>query len=353
MNKKITRIIGYVLAIAIFAAGLCVYLFPFVNRAVTKNNIDDRLNSFRYIRVVDNGVKNDENSTENTTDNTVENNTENVTDSIQAPTIPYDKSEVDKHKYDLLYDALADYNQKIYANNQSGLQDAWSYEQAPFDLTKYGIYNNILAELRIPAMDCDVPLYLGATMNNMAWGAAQLGQTSMPIGGENTNCVIAAHRGCANGKFFLEIQNMKIGDRVYLDNLWETLTYEVTDIKVISPDEINKVLIQKGKDMVTLITCHPYPQNYQRYVVYCERTTNKASTQTPEEIVETDTTTEPTTEPQVLNVDNSSQAFIEVEKILVVAVPVFLLLLAFVLFVLRAKRKNKKKQYDIANNSCR
>lgn len=328
MNKKITRIMCYILAFMIFAVGLSVYLFPLVNRAITKDNIDFNLNSFRYIRAVDNG--------ENSVRNTTQNAEHNEKDLSKAPVIPYDKSNVDLHKYDLLYEALGDYNQKIFANGQSGLKDAWAYEQAPFDLTKYGIDNNILAELRIPAIDCDLPLYLGATMYNMAWGAAQLGQTSMPIGGKNTNCVIAAHRGCSNGKFFLEIQKMKIGDKVYLDNLWETLTYKVTEIKVIAPDEINKVLIQKDKDMVTLITCHPYPQNYQRYVVYCERTTDDV----PDE---NKTATEPTqNNSEIADIDNSSEKFIRLEEILVVLVPVLLALLTLVLGILRYISTKKK-----------
>lgn len=49
------------------------------------------------------------------------------------------------------------------------------------------------------------------------------------------------------------------------------MTYKVERIEVISPDEIDKIRIQEGKDMVTLVTCHPYPHNYQRYLVYCER----------------------------------------------------------------------------------
>jgi len=70
---------------------------------------------------------------------------------------------------------------------------------------------------------------------------------------------------------FREIEKLKIGDEIFITNLWETMTYKVEKIEIISPDEINKIRIQEGKDMVTLVTCHPYPHNYQRYLVYCER----------------------------------------------------------------------------------
>ncbi len=64
---------------------------------------------------------------------------------------------------------------------------------------------------------------------------------------------------------------MQIGDEIIIDNYWEQLKYNVYEIKVIYPTESEQVLIQEGKDMLTLITCHPYRNNYQRYVVYCRR----------------------------------------------------------------------------------
>ncbi len=102
-------------------------------------------------------------------------------------------------------------------------------------------------------------------------GAAQLTETSMPIGGNNTNMAVVAHRGYSYAKMFREIEKLKIGDEIFITNFWETMTYKVERIEVISPDEIDKIRIQEGKDMVTLVTCHPYPHNYQRYLVYCER----------------------------------------------------------------------------------
>lgn len=173
--------------------------------------------------------------------------------------------------YETLYRDMQTYNAEIYRNRQSGLQDAWSYEQPPFSLAEYGVVEEAVGYLTIEAMDLHLPLYLGASRNNLAKGAAVLGNTSMPIGGENTNCVIAGHRGWQGIPMFLDIQNLQPGDTVVLDNLWETLTYTVTEIRIIRPDEIDAVKIQDGRDLLTLVTCHPYPHNTQRYLVYCER----------------------------------------------------------------------------------
>ncbi len=87
------------------------------------------------------------------------------------------------------------YNESIFADKQDGLCDPWSYQAPVFDLAEYGIEDGIVGILSIPKMDLELPIYLGATAEHLAGGAAQLSQTSMPIGGNNTNCVLAGHRG--------------------------------------------------------------------------------------------------------------------------------------------------------------
>ena len=105
----------------------------------------------------------------------------------------------------------------------------------------------------------------------MKKGAVHLTETSYPIGGENTNCVIAAHRGYSKTAMFRDIEALEVGDPVYIENFREELEYEVVKTKVIAPSDIEEILIQKGKDMLTLITCHPYRHNHKRYVVFCEK----------------------------------------------------------------------------------
>ena len=122
------------------------------------------------------------------------------------------------------------------------------------------------------AKQLEMPIYLGATNSHLAAGAAQLSQTSIPIGGNNTNSVIAGHRGYSGASYFRYVPDLKIGDKVIITNLWEELTYVVVDTDIIAPNEVEKVLIQEGRDMITLITCHPYASGgKQRYVIYCER----------------------------------------------------------------------------------
>ena len=169
--------------------------------------------------------------------------------------------------------AMEAHNLYLYKSGQSSLSDPWSYQQQVFDLSQYGLEGETVAVLRIDRLELELPVFLGATMDHMARGAAQLSQTSMPIGGVNTNCVIAGHCGWTGAAFFRYLSTVQIGDEIVLTNLWEELHYTVADIKIINPTDVDKILIQEGRDLLTLLTCHPYGTGGRyRLVVYCERT---------------------------------------------------------------------------------
>ncbi len=179
----------------------------------------------------------------------------------------------DAEKIGKMYQIGKSYNQKIFNNGQVGLVDAWSYETAPSTLQ--GI-QGVFGTIKIPKMKVNLPLYVGASEKNLIKGAAILGQTSLPMGGENTNCVIAGHRGYQGIPYFREIERLKTNDKVIVTNPWETLTYRVERIKIIRPGDVEEIKIQSGKEMVTLLTCHPYRTHGKyRYVVYCVRDRGK------------------------------------------------------------------------------
>ena len=106
-----------------------------------------------------------------------------------------------------------------------------------------------------------------------AAGAAVMGQTSLPIGGSDTNCVLAGHRGWNGAAYFLYINQLEPGDTVTVTNLWETLNYQVKETRIIDPNDVEAILIQPGHELLTLLTCHPPASGgKQRYLVFCERT---------------------------------------------------------------------------------
>ena len=178
-----------------------------------------------------------------------------------------------EQQYPELLAALQEYNRQLYAEKQSSLIDLEACEEPAADLTAYGIEDEIIGVLEMPTMELTMPVYLGASDGHLAAGAAVLGSTSAPIGGDSTNCVIAGHRGWRGADYFRHIDKLAVGDEVRITNLWETLTYTVADIQIIQPHEVEKIKIQPNRDLLTLITCHPYASGgRQRYVAYCERT---------------------------------------------------------------------------------
>ena len=176
--------------------------------------------------------------------------------------------------YTELRRAMFEYNEKLYLSGQSGLIDQLSYEKPDFLLSDYGIDSDILGYITIPAIDIKLPIYNGASKENMAKGAAYLAHTSLPVGGENTNCVIAAHNRYNGIYMFQRITELDEGDEIYITNLWETLVYKVTETKVIAPDDSRNIYIQGNRSLVTLSTCYPYPDNDKRYLVYAELVKN-------------------------------------------------------------------------------
>ena len=192
---------------------------------------------------------------------------------LPTTTVIIDSVEPGKVKpYPELWEDMVRYNQSIAAQGQSGLSCAYDYQKASFRLADYGLPDEIFGVLSIPTIDLEMPIYLGATEQHMADGAAHLSQTSLPIGGMDTNSVIAGHRGYSGASYFRYLDQLHVGDRVSVTNLWETLNYRVCEIRIIGPSDVEEILIQPGRELLTLLTCHPYASGgRQRYVVYCER----------------------------------------------------------------------------------
>ena len=248
------RILKAMVAVAmvlVFLIGFAICAFPFIQNIVTDYQLTEEAQTFLDRLDPD---------TEHT-DNTIP----DITEPSEAP-----------REHEALWEDMLAYNRQIWVEKQEGLCDPWSYQQPSFTLGEYGLDEEVFGVITIPAINLEMPLYLGATPSHLAKGAAQLSQTSLPIGGMNTNCVIAGHRGFNGAIYFRNVPELKIGDEVIITNLWETMTYTVTETQVILPNEVDQILIQEGRDMITLLTCHPYASGgIQRFLVFCDRITKE------------------------------------------------------------------------------
>ena len=178
----------------------------------------------------------------------------------------------EEREYPELWDAMVAYNESIYAENQSGMVNLQSFEKQSFVLQNYGLEDEVFGVISVPVIELSMPIYLGASRANMAIGAALMTETSLPIGTPNSNAVICGHRGWNGASYFLHIDKIQIGDTVTITNLWEELEYTVVSTKIITPYDLDAVKIQEGKEMITLLSCHPVASGgKQRYLVFCER----------------------------------------------------------------------------------
>lgn len=198
------------------------------------------------------------------------NATENIVSPEEAPPKEPSSEEVN---YAELLEAMTSYNLRIYEEKQRGLCDPWSYTVPAIDLSAYGLdAEATIAVLQIPAIDVTLPIYSGASADNLSKGAALLSQTSFPIGGENTNTVIGAHRGWNGEDYLRNIEEVQLGDEVIILNFWQELEYSVVEIKIIEPNDISQIQIQPNRELLTIFTCHPYASGGKyRYLLICER----------------------------------------------------------------------------------
>ncbi len=127
--------------------------------------------------------------------------------------------------------------------------------------------NGIMGYVEIPMIDVEIPIYHTTEESALLNGAGHLEGTSLPIGGESTHSVIAAHRGLPGSMLFTDLDKMGIGDHFLLHVLDETLCYEVESIKVVEPEEVSDLVIRDGRDLCTLLTCTPYGVNTHRLLV--------------------------------------------------------------------------------------
>ena len=248
---KLWRKIVILIMLLIFAAGLGIMLYPSLQGAITDHRIIQEAHEFlEKLETIP--TKPEAEATE--------------------PTEPTEPTETEPVLYPELLNAMQSYNQQIWEEKQAGLCDPWSYEQPSFTLGDYGLEDEVFGVITIPRLQLEMPIYLGATYKHMADGAAHLSQTSLPIGGEHTNCVIAGHRGWGGASYFRYITELEAGDEVIITNLWGELRYTVVETKIIDPNDVEEILIHQDRELLTLLTCHPYASGGKyRYVVYCER----------------------------------------------------------------------------------
>lgn len=127
--------------------------------------------------------------------------------------------------------------------------------------------DGVMGSIDIPRVDIYLPIYHTTDAEVLAKGAGHLKNSSLPVGGIGTHAIISGHTALPSAELFNNLSDVEKGDVFYIHVLNETLAYEVDQIKVVLPDNIEDLFIDRNEDYVTLVTCTPYGINSHRLLV--------------------------------------------------------------------------------------
>lgn len=269
-----------IILIVILIAGLSLLLYP---------TFSDYWNSIYQSRAID------------SYESVVENLNEETYEEIKKEAIKYNQVLASKEQnFDLNEDEFNEYMKQLKIEG-----------------------SDVIATIEIPKINCKLPIYHGTDDNILQVAIGHLTGSSLPIGGNDTHCVLTGHRGLPSAMLFSKLDQMEVGDFFILRILNEEITYEVDQILIVLPSDINELKIEEGKDLCTLITCTPYGVNSHRLLVRGHRSGN----------IET----------QQIRV--SADAY-EIEPIIIAPIFAAILLLLLAVWMLARTKKKRGDTYD-------
>lgn len=233
-------------------------------------------------------------------------------------------SQLDTAQYDEMWKAARDYNRSLAQRETAfALTDEQkaAYESL-LDVSGLGV----MGYIEIPGIDCSLPIYHGTEESVLQVAVGHLEWSSLPVGGEGTHCVLSGHRGLPSAKLFTNLDKLAVSDTFLLRVLDEVLTYEVDQILIVEPEQVDALGIVPGEDYCTLVTCTPYGINTHRLLVRGHRVEN-------------------TPEAARMHVTADATQFDPLLVAPVLTIPVLLLLL-MILLVPKRRRKSREDKND-------
>lgn len=184
-------------------------------------------------------------------------------------------SKLEKEQYEEILQKARTYNEKLASHETN-----WKLSNEELDEYNQilNIDNNgMMGYIEIPKLQSTLPIYHGTDEGTLQRNIGHLSGSSVPVGGESIHSVLSGHRGLPSAKLFSDLDKLTEGDQFVLRVLNETLTYEVDQILIVLPDEMDSLRIEEGKDQCTLVTCTPYGVNSHRLLVRGHRIENGAA----------------------------------------------------------------------------
>ena len=181
--------------------------------------------------------------------------------------------------YEGLLEQAQAFNREIFENG--GLVNLTDGQKAAYETLLNLNGDGVMGYIEIPRLELKLSIGHGTEEDVLQRMVGHIEGSSLPVGGESTHAVLSAHRGLPTAKLFSDLDLMQVGDRFTIHTLNQTLTYQVEQITVILPEEIEALAIEPGGDYVTLMTCTPYAVNTHRLLVRGVRVEEAAPTPEP------------------------------------------------------------------------
>ena len=182
-------------------------------------------------------------------------------------------AEMDREQYAAMIRAAEEYNARL---SKSGIVWVMGEEQkAEYNSLLSIDGSGIMGYIDLPKINVKLPIYHGTSEKVLQTSIGHLEETSLPVGGRGSHCVLSGHRGLPSAKLFSDLDKVAEGDIFTLSVLNETYTYEVDQIRVVVPSDLSELKIVPGRDLCTLVTCTPYGINTHRLLVRGHRTENQ------------------------------------------------------------------------------
>lgn len=185
---------------------------------------------------------------------------------------------LDNHMDEKLWADAQAYNEKLFQTQHSLFltEDEWPEYRAQLNVSG----NGIIGYIEIAKVNCTLPIYHGTDESVLQIAVGHMEGSSLPVGGESTHCVLSGHRGLPSARLFTDLDQLTEGDTFVLRVLNKTLTYEVDQILIVKPYEVDALAIEEGRDYCTLVTCTPYGINTHRLLVRGHRVENQEEAHT-------------------------------------------------------------------------
>ena len=204
------------------------------------------------------------------------------------------------------------------------------------------VENEQIGYIVIEKIGLNQPIFHGTEDATLEKGIGHMVNTSLPMGGENTHCVLTGHTGVPGMMLFTDLDKMEMGDCFYIKVLDEVLKYEVDNIRVVLPNVTEYFRIEEGRDLVTLVTCTPYGVNSHRLLVRGTRAPYNGEIDVKQENV--DAQNNDSTKDSVVTAD-TKRAKISTRFVLYyIVTPALICTIITLLVILSKKRKRKKAE---------